>query len=332
MTLLQVLPICILWGMVGIRLLGLCFGWKPGILPAVALVALGATLNIDPVYLAVDQLLGGRNLLNLAVHLLMGVGMTELSRLLLQVTGRSRRQIKVLITIGIVLALAQILLLVVSDTRGSAANFTDTFGDAPTIALYQATFFAWFGAVTGYTGVETVRRDRRGESRPFRIGFDILSIGCFAGLLAAAAKMVQIGAGILGAGNGFVDALVLGYHVLLALMTVGFAVGFIIPLLERMQGTFRARTQRSRDLAELRPIISRLAQTDEGRRSMDAASISLNTITTKTQLYRWFIFIGDIRVLNPGLLTPEETDIIDEIGTRIEHNGSPARRTARTGG
>ncbi|GAA3290437.1 hypothetical protein ACFFON_10120 [Arthrobacter citreus] len=332
MTLLQVLPVCILWGMVAIRVLGLFFGWKPAILPAVILIALGATLNIDPVYLAVDRQLGGWNVLNLVVHLLMGVGMTELSRLLLQVTGRSNRQVRVLIIIGIVLGLAQIVLLLVSDTSGSAANFTDTFGDAPTIALYQATFFAWFGAVTGYTGVETLSRNRCGESVPFRIGFDILSAGCVAGVLAAALKMIQIGTELLSGGDGFASALVIGYHVLLALMIVGFAVGFIIPSYERIRETFRSRTQCARDLTALRPIVTRLAQTHEGQRSMVAANISLDARNSKTQLYRWFIFIGDIRVLNPGLLTLEETTIIDEIGKRIEHNGSPVRRTARTGG
>ena len=332
MTLLQVLPVGILWGMVGIRVLGLFFGWKPGILPALVLVALGASLNIDPVYLAVDRQLGGWNMLNLIVHLLMGAGMTELSRLLLQVTGRSSRQIRVLISIGVALGLAQIVLLVVSDTQGSAASFTDTLGDAPTIALYQASFFVWFGAVTGYTGVETLRRNRCGESRLFRIGFDILSAGCLAGVLAAAAKMVQIGTELMGGGGDDTETLVLGYHVLLALMILAFAVGFIIPSCGRIQDSLRSRAQCERDLAALIPIASRLAQTDEGRRSLDAANISLDTRTSKTQRYRWFIFIGDIRILNPELLTPEETTIIDEIGKRIEHNGSPAQRAGRTGG
>jgi hypothetical protein len=332
MTLLQVLPVCILWGMVAIRVLGLFFGWKPSILPAVALIALGATLNIDPVYLAVDRQLGGWNVLNLVVHLLMGVGMTELSRLLLQVTGRSSRQVRVLIIIGVVLGLAQAVLLVVSETSGSAASFTETFGDAPTIALYQASFFAWFGAVTGYTGVETLRRNRCGESPSFRRGFDILSAGCLAGVLAAALKMVQIGSELLGGGDGYAGALVIGYHVLLALMIIGFAVGFIIPSYERIRETIRSRTQCAQDLAALQPIVRRLVQTHEGQRSMEAANISLDTRNPQTQLYRWFIFIGDIRVLNPELLTSEETTIIDEIGKRIELNGSPARRTARTGG
>lgn len=331
MTLLQIVPVAILWSVVAIRVLGLSFGWKPGILPAVKMVALGATLNIDAVYLAVDELLGGWNLLNLIVHLLMGMGMTELSRLLLQVTGRSGRHVRALIGVGIVLAVAQIVLLVVSDTQGSAANFTDTFGGQPTIALYQASFFLWFGTISGYTGVETLRRDRRGESRPFRIGWDILSAGCMSGVLAAAVKMIQICREILGGDESSNDILVLSYRVFLALMIIGFAVGFILPSYGRIKSTFRSRTERADDLAALRPIVSRLVQTPEGRRSMGAASISLDARTSKSQLYRWFIFIGDIRVLDPALLSQQETRIIDEIGRRIEHNDSPARRAAETG-
>ncbi|MFD8237436.1 hypothetical protein ACFV20_36905, partial [Streptomyces sp. NPDC059696] len=133
MTYLQVAPVLVLWAVVAIRLLGLRYGWKAGVLPAVSAVAIAGTLNIDPVYLAVDQALGGRNVMNLVIHLLVGAGMTDLSRLLLQVTGRGRR-VKVLLAVGLVLGAAQIVLLAVSDTRGSAASFTDTFGNIPTIA------------------------------------------------------------------------------------------------------------------------------------------------------------------------------------------------------
>ena len=330
MTVLQVLPVLVLWAVVAIRLLGLRVGWKPGVLPAVSAVAVAGTLNIDPVYLALDPLLGGRNVLNLIIHLLMGIGMTELSRLLLRVSGRGRR-VKVLVGVGLVLAVVQIVLLVISDTRGSAASFTDTFGSIPAIAWYQATFFAWFGMICGYTAFEMRRRNRRGESRAFRIGFDVLGIGCLLGVAAAVLKMVQIGLEAQGSGESFNSVLVLGYNVLLALMIVGFAAGFILPSSERVKATFRARDERAQDIAALRPIVARLVQTPQGRRSMGAANISLADRPSKAQLYRWFIFIGDVRVLDPTLLSPHETTIIDEIGTRIEHNGSPVRRPAGTG-
>ena len=180
-----------------VRLAGLRFGWKPGVLPGMAAVAAGATLNIDQVYLSVDSLLGERNLLNLIVHLFMGAGMTELSRLLLKATGRADdggRQVRALIGMGIVLGLIQATLLLVSDTEGSATNFTDTFASIPTIAPYQASFFAWIGIVLGYTGVECLRRDKSGESRGFGIGLGIVSAGCLAGVGAVAAKQSRVAA------------------------------------------------------------------------------------------------------------------------------------------
>lgn len=328
---LQTLPALILWVVVAIRLIGLRFGWRLGILPAMSMVALGASLNIDEVYLAVDPLLGGWNLLNLIVHLLMGAGMTELSRLLLQASGRAGRanmHVKILIATGFVLALVQVALLVMSDTQGSATSFTDEFAANPTAALYSATFFLWIGIVLGYTGVECLRRDNSGESRSFAIGFKILSLGCLAGLSAVSVKMLLIGLELARIQAEFMPPLYLAYRVLIALTIVGFAVGFMLPSYGRIKEAFAARKQRAQALDTLRPIVRRLVETPEGKRSMDAANIDLKARASKVQVYRWFIFIGDIRVLDPDLLSAQETQVIDEIGKRIEHNGPPTRYTA----
>ena len=327
------LPAAALWLVVIIRLVGLRFGWKPGVLPGMAAVAVGATLNIDPVYLFVDGLLGERNLLNLIVHLFMGAGMTELSRLLLKATGRADdggRQVRALIGMGIVLGLIQAALLLVSDTEGSATNFTDTFASIPTIAPYQASFFAWIGIVLGYTGVECLRRDKSGESRGFGIGLGIVSAGCLAGVGAVAVKMLLIGMEFFGVQAPF--GLYIGYRILMALTMLGFAVGFAVPSYARMKTAAAARRRRAEDLDALRPIVRRLMRTCEGTRALEAANVSLAARTSKTQLYRWFILIGDIRVLEPGLLSPEETRIVDQIGRRIEDTGTPARRAALSGG
>lgn len=328
MTLLQVLPVVILWVMVGIRLVGLRFGWKPDILPALSIVALGVTLNVDAVYLTIDQYLGNRNLLNLIVHLLMGLGMTVLSRLLLHVTGRSSRYVNGLLGAGVIFAAAQVLLFLVSDTRGSAEDFTATFGGLPTIALYQAAFFAWFGVIAGYTGMKTLRRDRCGESDTFRIGFNVLSAGCWMGVLAAVLKMVQICTEILDSTRTYEGALDVVYHVFIALMTLGFAIAFILPSSGRIKLALAARRETAEDLDTLRPIVRRMSATPEGQRAMNATQISLDARTSRTQLYRWFIVIGDIRVLNSDLLSAQEIQIIDKIGNRIERRGSKVRSTA----
>jgi hypothetical protein len=328
MSLLQILPALILWVMVGIRLVGLRFGWKPGILPALSIVALGVTLNVDAVYLTLDQYLGGRNLLNLTVHLLMGLGMTMLSSLLLRTAGRPSRYVKGLIGAGVILGLVQVGLFLVSDTRGSAEDFTATFGTIPTVALYQATFFAWFGVIAGYTGLKTFRRDRCGESDAFRIGFDVLSAGCAMGVAAAVLKMILIVTEMLDGSRVSEGILDLVYHVLIALMTLGFAIAFILPSSSRIRAALARRREVARDLDTLRPILQRLATTPEGQRSMDATHICLGARTSATQLYRWLIVIGDVRVLNSRLLAPQEIQIIEEIGNRIERRGSKVPSTA----
>ena len=290
------------------------------------MVALGATLNIDQIYLFVDQsFLGDQNYLNLIVHLLMGAGLTDLSRLLFRATGREGRnnnRVKVLVILGLVLAVVQIGLLAASETYGSATNFTDTFSSVYTVALYQTTFFGWVGLVLGYTGVSCLTRDKRGESRSFRVGFDILSIGCLAGLVAVTLKMVMVWQEYSGIEFGFDPIFYVVYRVFVALTILCFAAGFLLPSYGKIKAAFAARTERRDALDALRPIVQRVAETPEGRRSMDAANISLTARSSKTQLYRWFILIGDIRVLDPDLLSAEEIATVDEIGKDIEYSGS----------
>ncbi|MGX5718023.1 hypothetical protein [Arthrobacter sp. MAHUQ-56] len=322
MKVLQILPAVILWGVVVVRLIGLRFGWRLGILPAVSLVAAGATLNIDAVYLAIDAPLGGRNLLNLFVHLLMGMGMTELSRLLLRATGRASRRWNAVMIAVLVLVVAQAVLLLISDTQGSATNFTDAFAHVPAVAWYQASFFAWVGLITGYTGIECTRRNRCGESRGFRIGFDIVSAACLSGVAAVTTKMALILLEVFAIDGDFEQLLYVGYRALIAITIVGFAVGFILPSYGRVRRGLRARRNRARDLGTLRPLVLRLVETAEGRRAVEAAKVSMDAKNSRTQLYRWFILVSDIRVLHPELLSSHEHELVDEIGKRIEQPGT----------
>ncbi|KIA72661.1 hypothetical protein ANMWB30_24300 [Arthrobacter sp. MWB30] len=302
-------------------------------MPAVSAVALGSTLNIDDVYLFIDPLIGNRNVLNLVVHLLMGVGMAELSRLLLQATGRtgsSSKHLTFLLTVGSILAVLQAALLVVSDTQGSATNFTDIFAGIPTIAWYQATFFGWVGVILGYTGAECLLRDKAGESHWFSIGFNILGIGCLSGLVAITLKMLLIFFEVeqfWPKENPYEGPVYLAYRIFIAIGIVCFGIGFSVPSYSRIRAIFAARKARAMDLDTLRPIMRRLMLTPEGRLSREAARISLRARTSKTQLYRWFIFIGDIRVLGPDLLNEAEKDLIDKVGRKFEHDDAADRFT-----
>jgi hypothetical protein len=321
MKLLQILPALILWSVVITRIIGLRFGWKPGILTAMIPVSIGTTLNIDPVYLTVDAWLGDRNILNLVVHIVVGLGMTELSRLIVAATGASNARWRLLVLAGVALSVAQASLLLATETPGSATNFTDVFAGIPAIAWYQGLFFAWIGLITAYTGFECLRRNRTGETASFRIGFDITAVSCFIGVLAVAIKLLLVAQEATGTENSVSDTAYVGYRALIAITLTGFAVGFALPAYHRgrQQWTYRARIRNA--LMRLEPIVGRLLETDAGHRAREAAALSLRPRSSKDQLYRWVIFIDDIRVENPELLSADEIELVDNIEARIAHPG-----------
>lgn len=66
-------------------------------------------------------------------------------------------------------------------------------------------------------------------------------------------------------------------------------------------------------MMRLRPLVSRLLDTDAGQRAREAAALSLRPRTSKDQLYRWVIFVDDIRVASPELLSADEIELLDDI-------------------
>lgn len=330
MKLLQILPAAILWAVVLTRVVGLRFGWKPGILNAMVLVAVGTTLNIDSVYLVVDSWLGNRNILNLVVHVSLGLGMTELSRLIVSATGASRVLWRLLVAVGAALIGFQTVLLLNAETPQSATNFTDVFAGIPEIAWYQGLFFAWIGLITAYTGVECMRRDRAGENPVFRVGFDIIATSCFVGVWAVALKLLLIVQELIGVQNSLEEIAYVGYRTLIALTLLGFAVGFGLPAYSRGRKQMATRTQLREALVKLAPTVTRLLGTEPGRQAGQAAALSLGSQSSRERLYRWIIFLDDIRMDHPELLSAAENHLLDDIEATFAERG-PLNSIARTG-
>ncbi|WP_142060072.1 hypothetical protein [Pseudarthrobacter sp. B4EP4b] len=332
MRLIQLLPALILWSVVLVRIAGLRFGWKQGILRAMLLVSIGTTLNIDPVYLTVDAWIGDRNLLNLVVHVVLGLGMTELSRLVVAATNASTVRWRLLVTVGLGLAGAQAALLFSTPTPGPATNFTDVFAGIPAIALYQGLFFAWIGIITAYTGYECVRRNRAEETVAFRIGFDIIAGACLSGVMAVVTKLHLVIQEAQGMESQSSEVAYLVYRGLIAVTLLGFAVGFALPAFSRSSQQWSDWKGRREALVSLQPIVERLLQTDAGERAREAAALSLRRFS-EDQLYRWVIFVDDIRIENPELLSADDVEVLEKIEARLAHNGpNRTHHTSSAGG
>lgn len=330
MKMLQILPAAILWAVVLIRVIGLRLGWKPGILAAMVLVAMGTTLNIDAVYLVVDSWVGDRNFMNLVVHVFLGLGMTELSRLIVSATDASRLFWRLLVAAGIALIVVQAVLLLSAETPHSATNFTDAFAGIPEIAWYQGLFFAWIGLITMYTGVECVRRDRTGEKPLFRVGFDIIATSCFIGVLAVVLKLVLICQELAGVDSSLEQVAYVCYRTLIASTLLGFAAGFGLPAYSRGRQQMADRGQRRELLVKLAPIVAKLSETEPGRQAGKAAALNLGSRSSRERLYRWIIFVDDIRMDHPGLLSATERKLLDDIEASFAER-DPIKALARTG-
>lgn len=326
MKLVQVLPALLLWLVVLVRLIGLRAGWKPGILAAMAFVATGSTLNIDPIYLTVDGWLGSRNALNLIVHVAIGLGMTELSRLVLAATGAAQSIWRSLVAVGGVLVAGQIILLTVANTSVSATNLTDFYGELPAIIWYQSLFFLWIGAITAFTGVASLRRDRQTESRLFRVGFDIIAMSCMVGVAAVGVKLFLIAVAAFGVAENVAAVVHSGYRLLIALTLVGFAAGFALPAYQRVRDHWRDKFWLEETLTKLAPIVERLVETDAGARAGVSSRLGVDVGEPRERLYRWLIFLADVRADSPSLLTEPENEVLKEIEEKVAPSGSLVTR------
>lgn len=322
MKLVQVLPAIILWSVVLVRLIGLRGGWKPGILVAMAFVATGSTLNVDPVYLMVDGWLGSRNALNLIVHIAIGVGMTELSRLMLVATGASRSIWRCLVATAGALVGGQIVLLIFADTYGSATNLTEAYGSLPAIIWYQSLFFLWIGAITAFTGVASLQRDRQLESRLFRIGFDIIAASCIVGVAAVGAKLFLIAFAASGTADSVAEIVHSCYRLLIAATLIGFAAGFALPAYQRVRDQLKEKLWLDQALFQLTPIVERWVDTDAGSRAGVSSGLGVDVGEPRERLYRWVIFLSDVRADSPDHLTKCENTVLQEIEEKIAPSGS----------
>lgn len=151
------------------------------ILVAAVTIASALTLNIDPVYVAGDAVLGGRNVLDLCANILMVVGIYFLSRAILRAADPSELPatpdrfglvVLGLVVVGLITSFSLI------DAPRTSAGFMLDYGGQWFAAIYSAVQFVYIGVVVSITGY-TCFRFRGDMTRPyFRVAFMLIGVGC----------------------------------------------------------------------------------------------------------------------------------------------------------
>lgn len=294
------------------------------ILVAALTIATALTLNVDRIYIAGDQLLGHRNLLDLVANIFMVIGIYFLSRAILRaadvresVDVGNRAGISVL---GIVVA-ALIVSFTLIDAPRSSTSFMKDFGDQWPAAMYSSIQFLYIGAVVSITGY-TCFKFRPEMAKPyFRVAFVFIGLGC---ALALVLVLAVLGMNILHLA-GELEAMTRLSYVYdaaeVGAMTF-LCVGLALPPIAR-------RLERRADARATAILVERLSEPWDritAERSEIRLDVGLTTIdpqdAPKHRLHRMLVEVQDALFVDPHLARLLSQDDIDILSEAEQHLGA----------
>lgn len=279
-------------------------------------IAIAMTLNIDPIYRALDGLLGGTNLATLPADLALMVGIFFLGRGVAKATEYRPRIARfalgrVILAVALTGTIAAFFLI---DRGETTTTFMLDNGAQPAAATYSIIQFVYDGiVVTAMAAVAARRvRDAGGVDRLPALS---LLLGSILGLLLS---LVVIAMDILHVVGALAPMFVLGdvYAVLFPLTFLFLCLGLAgQPAIRLLRSRARGRATREL-LAETTPVWQRASAVHPGpSQHVDTAGPATDP---ETRLHRYVVEIRDA-VVDPRVefqLTEEHREVVE----RAEHH------------
>ncbi|MDP9906082.1 hypothetical protein [Arthrobacter bambusae] len=299
---IQAIAASVIWGLVLCLLPGSRTRKDHSILFAAIAIATALSLNVDPIFIAGDQALGGRNLLDLSANILMVVGIYFLSQAIVRAAEikdapvrRGRRGLLILglVSAGLVLAFLRI------EAPVSSTRFMLDYGDQPAAAVYSAIQFVYIGVVVGVTGYVCVRFRRRMVTSYFRVAFALIGIGCSLALVLVFAVLGMDVAHLLRQ-QSTMEQLAAVYDTSFVGAMVFLCAGLALPpVARRIVRRAQLRTQAGL-LENLRSTWEKATATrKDGRLAAPAAAIQPSDPETR-RLHRMLVEIEDALLMDPA--------------------------------
>jgi len=223
-----------------------------GVLWTAISIFFAVLLNVDPIYLWFDGVLGGRNVADLISNLLLVVGMAYLSRSVLRALRGPRYNSKTLLAGLGVAMLGLIITFPFIDAPASSTTFMLDFGDQPAAAAYSMIEFGYVGLVMVVTGVACLRHLPEMSRRGFRIGFMLVTLGCACAVLLVIDIFAMDVLHLLG--SDLMGVVAIAYSPLYLAAIALLSAGFAMPPLSR----YVERRSRTRQLVEANQELQRV--------------------------------------------------------------------------
>lgn len=197
---IQVLVSCVMWTLVASLLILRRGRTDHSITYASAIIAFSMTLNIDPVYLAIDPLFGGTNLITLAGDALLMIGLYFLGRGVLRAGEYRPRPVRISISMPtLVIALVCVTTMFSFADRGTTTTtFMSDYGHQPLAGAYSITVFTYCGVVLAAMLALAISQYRIAKGA-LRVPAALLAIGSACGLALCLSVLIMDVTHIVGA-------------------------------------------------------------------------------------------------------------------------------------
>ena len=257
-------------------------------------IAVAMTLNIDPVYRALDGLAGGANLVTLVADVALMGGIFFLGRGVMKASEHQPWAIRLALSrSALVVALASAVVSFLLIDRGSTTtHFMIDLGEQPAAAAYSMIQFSYYGTVLASMAVLARRQLRVSE------GIQVLPpaslvIGSILGVLLSVVVIAMDLAHVVGNLN-LMGAVSVAYGPLYLLAFFFLCVGFAgQPAARTLQARSRARMSRTL-VNELAPIWAEATRVRPGLSHSE--DITYHAAKPETRLHRQVVEIRDATI------------------------------------
>lgn len=190
--------------------------------------ALALTMNFPPVYIAMDELLGGRNFASLTQHTFLVLTAYFVMRLLLRSVGKLTQRARVLLnaSLAVVLVVQTVSFLLIKPLPTTPDLMAESYTQVAAL-VFSLSHFLYFGIASAVAAVAAVLILRTQKTRSARVGSLALLLGGGAGVANVIVVALRDTSRLLG--NMSLEVLDPLYRVLIVVIALGFCIGLSVP-------------------------------------------------------------------------------------------------------
>lgn len=315
---IQLLMAAVLFVLAAVRIPAVVRNGRDTVFLAAVFAGIASVLMSPAVYATVDAVIGGTNVVKLALHSSMIVGLWYLRCAVLEAIMPPDTRRALIRTLPLTATLILQLLFFVLTGPTTTTVTWGLYHERLPAALFSAmliVFVGWVCAGVAATCFRYIPRMRRS----FRVGFTMVGVGCVVGMLV----VVTFTIGLLSVPIPALLALpvpsqaAIGVLEMVTIVLVG--AGLTVPALAGRTGRKRRARWEADTLAGVEPIRERILQDVDPERLLESDPAA----PARDRLHRMIVEVWDAELASGGTLTPQERAFLLAAEEQLDLNRLP---------